>query len=277
MATIKLNQKEITKFIKSYEKFRVKNTNPHALEMFKFSGCTISVFKTGKILFQGPKAELSAAKWGYKSPALKSSHKFTSYIGSDEVGTGDFFGPIVVAGVYVDQNTIKYLEKIGVKDSKNLGDEKIITIVEEMKNKVKWDYSIINNIDYNKVIVEMNMNKIKAILHNNALNKLLKYKPQGVIVDEFASEKNYYKYLQDQKNVIPNVILEQKAESKYIGVAAASMFARYIFIKEMSKISKVVGFDIQYGAGPKVDEQIQKLDERVLVKIAKLNFKNYKK
>ena len=276
MATIKLNEKEIKKFLKSYEKFKINNKNIHALAMFRFTGCTITVFKTGKVLFQGQKAEMSATKWGYKAKTQIPVKKYESYIGSDEVGTGDFFGPIVVVALYCDNKTAKLLKKVGVVDSKKLNDDKIIKIAQIIKDKVKWGYSLINNSDYNVAILKINMNKIKALLHNDAINKLIKHKPQAIIVDEFVNKKNYDKYLVDTKNVVKGVRLVQKAESKYIGVAGASILARYIFIKEMAKISKLVGFKIQYGAGPKVNDQIKKLNDNILINVGKLNFKNYK-
>ncbi len=277
MATIKLSSHEISKFLKAYAKFKINNTNKHALAMFKFTDCTITVFKTGNILFQGPNAEKSAAKWGYKVANVKTD-VFSAYIGSDEVGTGDFFGPIVVVAAFVNEETSIKLKKIGVDDSKKFNDSRIIELAGEIKKIITWESSIINNSEYNQAIKKINMNEIKAFLHNNALIKLSKkVNYEAIIMDEFASKKNYFKYLESAKEVVKDIIFVQKAESKYIAVAAASIIARSIFLDEMRKISEIVGFDIQLGAGSKVDQQIKLLNEIQLEKVGKLNFKNYTK
>ena len=123
------------------------------------------------------------------------------------------------------------------------------------------------------------MNEIKAIAHNkgiiHTINDIERKVP--VILDEFVSEDNYYKYLSKCKLVYDEITFKTKAESKYLSVACASVMARYIFLLEMDKLSKEIGFTIPKGAGIKADEALKKVKKDDLRKYVKLNFKNIEK
>ena len=130
----------------------------------------------------------------------------------------------------------------------------------------------------------INMNKIKAILHNKALYQLLNkdnYKYDLIVMDEFANKYVYFNYLKEVNNVIRNITFTTKAEDKCLSVACASIISRYIFLKEMKELSKKLGIEIPKGAGAKVDlvgkKIIKKYGEDLLRDIAKLNFKNTEK
>ena len=93
-----------------------------------------------------------------------------SSVGSDEVGTGDYYGPIVVTASYVNKEDISFLTELGVKDSKKLSDEQILKIVPKIIKKIKYKTIMLSNKEYNeKYGKDMNMNKIKAVLHNKVL------------------------------------------------------------------------------------------------------------
>ncbi len=207
----------------------------------------------------------------------------SSTIGSDEVGTGDYFGPIVVTGAYVAKENIPFLEELGVKDSKKLDDTKILEIVPKMIQKIPYACYILSNQEYNqKYSEDIHMNKIKAILHNKVLLAMTEKFPNTdyVVVDEFASPKLYFNYLKDTKS-FRNITFMTKAESKCLSVACASMISRYVFIKEFEKIEKIVGTHLPKGASTLVDEAGVKLVQThgidILKQIAKLSFKNTNK
>ena len=151
--------------------------------------------------------------------------------------------------------------------------------------KVKYSVLLLDNMKYNYVtkVKNMNMNKIKAFLHNSAIrsliNKIDSY--DGIVIDAFTPKDKYFEYLKDESNVIRDVELIEKAESKYICVAVSSIIARFIFLKHIDELSKKIGFELPKGAGPKVDLAIQKILKTNTVKyldnFAKTNFKNLEK
>jgi len=265
----------------------------------------ITLYESGKVVFQGKDADLSSDFWistekiNSGKVEVKSSENskkkdkldktsyvntkiyYSSSIGSDEVGTGDYFGPIVVTAAYVTKDNIEFLESIGVKDSKKLTDTQILEIVPKFIKEIKYESMILSNKDYNEYHSnDLNMNKIKAILHNKVLSKLSSQinHYEYIIVDQFAEPYVYFNYLKNSSNVVKNITFFTKGEDKHLAVACASLISRYIFINEFNKLSKSLNIDLPKGAGNLVDEVgikivkecgIEKLNE-----IAKLNFKN---
>ena len=205
----------------------------------------------------------------------------TSSIGSDEVGTGDFFGPIVVTATYVSKENIDFLIDLGVRDSKKITDDKIKKIAPDIIKKIPYSTFILTNTSYNKNWSEdLNMNKIKAILHNKVLcaikNKNFDY--DKIVVDQFVYPKKYYEHIKDASEKVTDITFMTKAEDQCLSVAAASIISRYIFLGEMKKLSKEMNMEIPKGAGPNVDEIGIKIAKEYgfnkLKDIAKLNFKN---
>jgi ribonuclease HIII len=243
----------------------------------KTTAVTVTGFKSGKVMFQGPIAESEYRLW------RDFFKKDGESIGSDEVGTGDFFGPIVVVAAYVNESQIDYLKDLGVGDSKTLNDDKIFKIGKEIKDVITHKEVFLENAYYNKLYNKTsNLNKIKALMHNRALNELTRFtKCEEVIVDEFTPEAKYYKYLEDEIEVYSNIKFEQKAESKYISVATASVLARYYFLVLWTRMESELGMKLPKGAGAQVDKAARKLldqyDEATLSKYAKMHFKNLQK
>ena len=205
-------------------------------------------------------------------------------IGSDEVGTGDFFGPIVVTAAYAKKEDISFLDELGVKDSKKLTDDKIKKIMPELLKRIPYVTFTLSNIDYNTWQEKgYNMNQIKAILHNKVLYQMKQkgYEYDKIVVDQFVYPKKYFEHIQDATEKVTNITFTTKAESKCASVAAASCISRYIFLMKMDEISKDLGMALPKGANEIVDvvgkEIIQKFGEYKLREIAKLNFKNVEK
>ncbi|WP_456274905.1 ribonuclease HIII [Bacillus sp. AK031] len=246
---------------------------PGSIFTAKVPGCTITAYRSGKVLFQGGSGEQEASRWGnaQASPSAGSSAKpktnpklpatiaEMSLIGSDEVGTGDFFGPITVVAAYVKKEQIPLLKELGVRDSKNLNDEKIISIAKDLLSVIPYSLLVCHNEKYNQLQEKgMSQGKIKALLHNrailNLLEKISPETPEAILIDQFAEKNTYYKYLAGQKDIQrENVLFSTKGESIHLSVAAASILARYAFVKEMDKLSAEAGFNLPKGAGKQVD------------------------
>ncbi len=289
---IKVNEETKQKMIEYYkDKVRDKKI-PYAIFQAQEEDTVITLYESGKAMFQGTSADVDAALWGTvldntkekKEEQKKKDEKYhnCSSVGSDEVGTGDYFGPIVVTAAYVKKEDVERLEKLGVGDSKKITDEKIKKITPELIKIVKYRSMILTNQEYNeKYTKDINMNKIKAILHNKVLYQLMtEEKPEVdyIVVDEFARENRYYEYLNGVPNIQRGITFMTKAEDKNLAVASASIISRYIFLKEFDKLCDSIHIPLPKGAGRDVDEigeeVVEKYGEEKLKEIAKVNFKN---
>lgn len=294
--TIKLTNQQINQITEKYKEFELPLTNNYTLFRSKINNSFISIFKTGNLLIQGGDEKkayqeicnllnidydiidapyVDATSIG----ALKSS------IGTDEVGTGDFFGPIVVCGCYIPKEKINSLIHMGIKDSKELNDNKIMKLAPILIKEYIHSYTILNNLHYNYLTQKMklNMNQLKAIMHNSVINSLKKKVEnyELIVIDAFTTRNNYFNYIKNEKTIAEDVLLEEKAENKYLSVACASIIARYIFLQELKKYSDKVGYNLPKGAGSQVDAVIYKLlNEKginIFKSIAKMNFRNLEK
>lgn len=205
-------------------------------------------------------------------------------IGTDEVGVGDFFGPLVVAATYVTPENLNLIEKLGIKDSKKLTDTKILEIGHIVEKYFLHEVCLCSP----KKLVDLknngwNMHKIMANLHNTAQNNLLskiKVNPSTKIyIDEFSNENLYFKYLVTNKPNLP-IHFETKGESLYPSVACSSVLARYHFLKIWEKMNEYFKTEIPKGAGEEVDKTVQKLLRKYSLKdlkpYMKTFFRNYK-
>ena len=284
-----------------YQDLKREVTPPYALFQARDGDTVVTLYESGKVVFQGKDADLASDFWVETEKMVnkklevnnsdkKDKKKEELYIdpkiynstsiGSDEVGTGDYFGPIVVTSTYVKKEDIAFLKELGVTDSKKLEDDKILKIVPEIIKKIPYSTYILTNEKYNDMNKNMNMNKIKAVLHNKVLMELTNKYPNTdyVVVDEFAKPNVYFSYLKESNNVYRKITFLTKAEVKCLSVACASLISRYVFLKEFDKLSKDIGFTLSKGASNLVDEMgstiVKKYGIDKLREIAKLNFKN---
>lgn len=289
---IRINDEIKEKMLEYYkDKMRDKKI-PYVVFQAQDEDTVITMYESGKVMFQGTSADVDAAMWGVqientkekKDAKKKENEKYynASSVGSDEVGTGDYFGPIVVTACYVEKADIKFLEDLGVADSKKLDDNKILKIAPEIAKKLKYRSVILSNKEYNeKYNKDYNMNKIKAILHNRVLYQLIneeKVNYDYIIVDEFARENRYYEYLKGQPVIQRDITFLTKAEDINLAVASASIISRYLFLKEFDKLCDEIHIPLPKGAGKDVDtigeEVVEKYGEDKLKDIAKMNFRN---
>lgn len=287
---IKVNDEVKEKMIEYYkDKMRDKKI-PYVVFQAEEEDTVITMYESGKVMFQGKSADVDASMWGIVSEQAKEKkedktttlYHDCSSVGSDEVGTGDYFGPIVVTASYVKKEDVSFLEKLGVGDSKKINDEKIKKIAPEIVKKVRYRSLILTNSEYNaKYTKDVNMNKIKSIMHNKVLYQLIHEenpKYDYIIVDEFAREKRYYEYLKGINNIQKGITFMTKAEDKNLAVACSSIISRYIFLKEFDKLCDEVKLPLVKGASKDVDkigeELVAKYGEEKLKEVCKLNFKN---
>jgi ribonuclease HIII len=269
-----LSKAQIDTLKQTYRTSLVSSNNPYMDVMIQIDGCTLSIYNSKKVVFQGPLALEMATLLGYQKIT------FSPHIGSDEVGTGDYFGPVCVCAAYVDETIAKQVESLGIKDSKQLTDTMIVGIASQLKDIVPHSLLILDNKRYNIIHQTNNMNKIKAKLHNQAIAHLLK-KIKGtptIIVDQFSPEKQYYGYLNEEKTIIKNITFETKAENKYLGVAIGAIFARAAFVEAFYQLEKQLGMPLPKGAGVAVDSAAAAIVNQhgwpTLEKVAKMHFKN---
>ena len=289
---IRVSDKTKEKMIKYYEDKRRDKVIPYVIFQAQDGDTVITMYESGKIMFQGTTADVDSSMWlemdgqsKKDSPEVKEKEKkyyYCSSIGSDEEGTGDYFGPIVVTASFVKNEDIPYLEELGIKDSKKLTDEKILDIAPKVAKKISYKSLILSNQEYNeKHGSNNNMNKIKAIMHNKVLYQMVqetKEKYDYIIVDEFARENRYYDYIKDMKEIQRGITFMTKAEDKNLAVACSSVISRYIFLKEFDKLSDSLHIPLPKGAGANVDvigeEIVDKYGQDKLKEVAKLNFAN---
>ena len=270
---------------------------PHAHYQLKLPSLSVTAYHSGKVVLQGSnvdafiqKHDLTASTSTKKSKAetnrLPEGFSNWSVIGSDEVGTGSYFGPLTVACAFVPENLIKELQILGVKDSKNLTDAQIQEIVPKIKALIPYKLLTLWPEKYNEVQQTKNLNEMKALLHNQAIKLLYQQlnpeTVQAVLIDEFCSQKNYYRYLNEQTTPLKSITyFKTKGESHHIAVAAASMIARDAFLEGLKTLSKEYGYKLLSGAHTDVDELASKILEydgmEVLSKVAKLHFANTQK
>lgn len=284
---IKVDNETKEKMIEYYKDKLRDKTPPYAIFQAQEEDTIITLYTSGKAMFQGTSAFVDANMWkavkeNDEEDTDSNDYLNTTSVGSDEVGTGDYFGPIVVTACFVKKEDIPYLKELGCTDSKKLTDEKILNIAPKITKKIKYRSIILSNEEYNlKYSKENNMNKIKAIMHNKALSLVLNEideKLDYIIVDEFAKENRYYSYLSESSNIVKNITFITKAETKNLAVASASIISRYIFLKEFDKMCDFYHLPLLKGSGAGVDkigeELVEKYGKEVLDKTAKKNFSN---
>lgn len=293
---IVLNEEKIAEVVRYYAAAKVVRNAPGVVFAAKTADTSITVYKSGKVLFQGAGADKEASRWGSGAAVKSSSSKgdklpenfaSLSVIGSDETGTGDFFGPITVAACFVRSDQIELLQELGVKDSKQLTDAYMRAIAEDVKHAVTSAVLTVSNEKYNAIQAKgWSQGKIKAVLHNHAIKRLLEKlnpeTPEYILIDQFAERKVYFNHLANESEVIKDrVLFATKAENLHVSVAAASILARVAFLEHMDRLSEKAGVTLPKGAGAKVDQIacqiIRKKGQDFLQSITKKHFANTEK
>ena len=282
--TLKLNLVQEEQLFKTFSEFQT--TPPqYAKWQLKPENCVITCYTSGKTVFQGKDANVYAAAFMQGQDEIPNTATTNQYpqAGSDEVGTGDYFGPVCVCASYVIHDDVDFLIKLGVRDSKQMSDADMLKIGPLLMERIPHSLLIVPPQKYNRVHESNNLNAIKAKLHNQAYINLAKKieLPSFKIIDQFTPETSYYRYLQNEPQIIRGIHFETKAEDKYLSVAVGSIISRYGFLKTWEEMEKKYNMTLPKGSGDKVDIVAQAFVERYglerLGEIAKLHFKNTEK
>ncbi|UCE17925.1 MAG: bifunctional methylenetetrahydrofolate dehydrogenase/methenyltetrahydrofolate cyclohydrolase FolD [Gemmatimonadota bacterium] len=198
------------------------------------------------------------------------------WIGTDEAGKGDYFGPLVVAGVYVNRETEAKLRLLNIRDSKRVSDTRVKSLATEIKKICPWNVVAIGPEKYNTLYEKMkNLNRILAWGHARAIENLLgKVSCARALSDQFGDERFILDALLKRGKEIK---LEQKTKAEDdIAVAAASLLARAEFLSRLEKLSSKWGIAFPKGATKVVEDGkkcVKKHGPNVLSKVAKVHFK----
>jgi ribonuclease HIII len=252
---------------------------------------SVAVYEKGpKVLVQGRGVEefiqfelepkiLGEAKLGYEE--VHSPEMFEPHFGVDESGKGDFFGPLVISGVYVDRGIARKLLDAGVVDSKRISSDARIRALAETIRKTSQglvETVLIGPAKYNELYEKFdNLNRLLGWGHARAIENLLAQKPgcPRSLSDQFADARIIKESLMRHGR---NIILEQRprAESD-IAVAAASIIAREGFINWLERKGKELRLRLERGVSPGVKETAKKLVEmegpQALREVAKIHFR----
>ena len=282
--TLKLKLVQEEQLFKTFSEFQT--TPPqYAKWQLKPENCVITCYTSGKTVFQGKDANVYAAAFMQGQDEIPNAATTNQYpqAGSDEVGTGDYFGPVCVCASYVTHDDVDFLIKLGVRDSKQMSDADMLKIGPLLMERIPHSLLIVLPQKYNRVHESNNLNAIKAKLHNQAYINLAKKieLPSFKIIDQFTPETSYYRYLKNEPQIIRGIHFETKAEDKYLSVAVGSIISRYGFLKTWEEMEKKYNMTLPKGSGDKVDIVAQAFVERYglerLGEIAKLHFKNTEK
>ena len=254
---------------------------------------TVNAYSSGKLLVQGKGAPefveftiepeiVGEAKLGYDE--VHNPEMFTPHLGIDESGKGDFFGPLVIAGVYVDGDLPRQLLDLGVKDSKQItSDQKALDLAEAIKELITFDrFNVIaiSPVKYNELYVKFkNLNRLLAWGHASVIENLLTRWPTcpRALSDKFAHESLIQRALKERGQ---KILLQQrtKAESD-IAVAAASILARASFLERLKYLGDDIGVKLPKGASAQVKAAAREIFQRSgpegLKSVCKFHFKTY--
>src|SRR5574344_1218137 len=229
----------------------------YAIFRAKTKSFTAIFYESGKFLIQGSEisqlieefenymdlnqSQILLINTSEKSTIKRIQMDYSEYIGTDESGKGDFFGPLVVEGVLVTEQNKKLFINLGIKDSKKLTDEKILKLSNEIKKNAPFSIVTINNEKYNELYAKFkNLNKLLAWGHARVIENLLeKNTCEYALADKFGDESLIKSALMTKGRTIR---LEQtvRAESD-IAVAAASVMARAAFVQKMQQMELAFG------------------------------------
>lgn len=277
-----MTEKQIKELEKKYQSYAKRYDIQHTLFQVKGSDVTITAYKSGKVVFSGEGAPYHASFYTDIIPKKTVTKQTTSQdmAGSDEVGTGDYFGPIVVCAAIVTLEDYKHLPIDEIADTKQITDDVVRRLAPMIAKQVKYSLLVVDNQKYNTIHKTMNMNVIKAKLHNKAFLNLEKRYPMPklCVIDQFLAAPAYYKHLQNEPEVFRNLTFETKAENKFIAVACAAILARNEFLTIFDQLEAHYKMSFPKGAGTKVDDFarifVKEYGEASLYDVAKVHFIN---
>lgn len=260
---------------------------PYAYFSAKKGSVSCVLYTSGKLTVQGKDKDDFITFYlepeilqnlSYTNPS--TMHDEAARIGLDEAGKGDFFGPLCIAGIFVDTGRIEELLRLGVKDSKKLNDEIIVKIAASLRANFPYKVLRLFPETYNRLYDKFhNLNRLLGWAHTTVLEELSqKTGCKKAILDQFAFPELVESFLK-QKKMDVNLTQKVRGEEDPV-VAAASILARAAFVEGIQELEKTVGFSLPKGASSIVvqtaQNTFQKHGPSIFMQIAKIHFKTFK-
>ncbi|MCP3917868.1 MAG: ribonuclease HIII [bacterium] len=256
---------------------------PHALFSVKGEGAVATLYKSGKLVVQSADpltflarfTDLELEEMGAADePAEEALELDGTVIGSDEAGKGDYFGPLVVAAVRLEEDEQAGLVKLGITDSKQLSDDKALRFAAYLRERVPHSIQVLDPADYNgRYPNYTGLNAMLADLHADAIRELAQSGAR-VLVDQFAKES----VMREALAGTDMELFQAPRAERHVAVAAASVLARAEFLLRLDMLSSRWEIALHKGAGLPVDavgaEFCRAHGEKHLGLVAKLHFKN---
>lgn len=272
---------------------------PREVPYARFAGektkLNVTFYESGKLVVQGKETPefiefvleplvLKEARRGYE--AILDPQLLAPRLGVDESGKGDFFGPLCIAGVYINEQVINSWKDAGIQDSKRIGSDRRINDLADVIRKTKgciYNVVAIGNETYNRLYAKMrSVNTLLAWGHARVIENLLGQKhrmtppPVRAISDQFASSKDVVTKAMMSLGRDIELVQKHRAEED-LAVAAASILARDEFVRRMRELEKQHGIKLPKGASAAVDaaakEFVEKFGADALAKVAKMHFR----
>lgn len=257
---------------------------PYTLFQGKKKGLTCTLYESGKLTVQGK--EMDTFIEFYLEPEILKEFRFSHpmsnldlspRIGMDEAGKGDFFGPLSVAALFADEQGIKRLVELKVKDSKNCSDDSVLKLAKQIRSEFAYTVIRLFPHKYNELHKKFkNLNRLLAWAHTAALSDLSqKTNCQNALLDQFAYPELMEQFLKQKKL---SVNLKQKVRGEEdIVVAGASILARAGFLEGLEKLKNEYECDLPKGASSSVKKAgakiVAQFGPEILDKVAKVHFK----
>lgn len=275
MKSLNLSEKEVQNLLiqaTERELRRIKPTNEYELFRIKDGNIFIVGYKSGKLVHND-----SADTKVLLDQIMVQEKVFDYIVGTDEVGKGEWYGPLVIAGVALVPEDIVILRKMGVQDSKKLSIDKIRELGEYIRmSSLVYDTRVLNPIAYNKMYTEFKkegktLNDILAWAHTAIIKDILQkisFNKAKVVIDKFDIRATDLR-LGKIKDLGVQVIQKSRGESE-TPVAAASILAKMLYEDEIKFLNKKYRIDLKKSEPEKIPKDILEL-------VAKTHFKNVKK
>lgn len=247
-------------------------------------GSIATMYFSGKLVLQG-REDFTKVISMLKKEKVDTSQEFLPHFGVDEVGKGDYFGPLVVVGCFVNGEFFKKVKLLGFADSKKFSDEKIENLYSMVKDYPYYYSSIVYPNEYNRLTkIYRNASLLLAKQHSKVIEEGLrdleskKLSCNYVVIDQFSSSKSRVTNELGQLGKKCKFIQFHKGESD-IAVACASIIARGIFVQEWKKMNMKYNFHFPKGASNVIDNAklfVSVHGEKELDSVAKTSFKTTK-
>jgi ribonuclease HIII len=290
--TLESSQIEALKALAQTQSFEIK---PLDYGHFKASRgkCSISAYESGKVVIAGKEARefiefyfepevLGEARLGYEE--IHHPEYFEPHFGVDEAGKGDFFGPLVIAGVAGTPERVRGWMDSGIGESKTITDGSALSQAEKLEEELGpngYDIVVIGPARYNELYRSFgNLNRLLAWGHATVIRNLLRKNPEThrALSDKFAHASLIERELKKAKVEI-NLEQKTKAESDPV-VGAASILARAAFLKHLEQLAETTGSELAKGAGEKAKQAGEAIfragGEKELAHVCKVHFKTFR-